>query len=76
MAHKSGEPGRLQSRKKRLPRGRGEKYVAPPIFDYGERSEQEPERRGAEKRGEAHELVRKLKPEEARVLARLQETGS
>lgn len=75
MAHKSGEPGRLQSRKKRLPRARGEKYVAPPIFDYGERPEQEPERRGTARRGEAHELVKKLKPEEAAGLARLHETA-
>lgn len=57
MAHKSGEPGRLQSRKKRLPRSRGEKYLAPPIFDYGERSEAEPSRRGPVRRGEAHELL-------------------
>lgn len=64
MAHKSGEPGRLQSRKKRLPRDRGEKYVAPPIEYYGERSE-EPERKGVARSGEAHELVRKLKPKEA-----------
>lgn len=70
MAHKSGEPGRLIRKKISIPRNRGEKYLAPPIFEYGERPETEPPRRMAARKGEAHELVRRLKPKEVLGLRR------
>lgn len=70
MAHKSGEPGRLIRKKISIPRNRGEKYLAPPIFDYGERPEPGPAPRVIARRGEAHELVRRLKPKEVRGIRR------
>lgn len=57
MAHRSHEPARLQSRKKRLPRDRGEKYVAPDIFFDEEPAEAPPGSRGPARSGNAHDLI-------------------
>jgi hypothetical protein len=67
MAHRSREPGRLQARKKRLPRSRGEKYVAPAEDPLNAGIEPVPPgARGAGRRGKAHELVRSSSPRSLR----------
>jgi hypothetical protein len=62
MAHRSHEPARLQSRKKRLPRDRGEKYLAPDAGVDGKLAAAPPGARGRSRKGQAHELVRKAPP--------------
>jgi len=66
MAHKNREPGRRLNLKKRLPRSRGEKYLAPPVYEYGERSEVEPVRRRVPRRGGAHDILKSRTPHDRR----------
>ena len=62
MAHKSHEPARLQSRKKRLPHDRGEKYVAPDASPDYEPTDLPPGSRGPAHRGNAHDLLMEAPP--------------
>jgi hypothetical protein len=62
MAHKSAGPNRMQSRKKQLPRGRGEKYAAPESGADGPAAALPPGTRGRGRKGQAHDLVRRARP--------------